>query len=151
MEVLFICGQFLIDGGNWNESRTLRENQHKWPRRGCDHANTRTSEQLDTSTPADKLVFIVLGAMAELERPLIVELVKAGLRSAKAKDKTLGRPRRVEDAHRIASLREQCWGWKKIARELRCDISTVLRVGRNGKKRGSVIPSENSPRSACFQ
>src|SRR5262245_34037138 len=43
------------------------------------------SESIDTSTPAGKLVFTVLGAVAELERSLIVERVKAGLRNAKAK------------------------------------------------------------------
>src|SRR5579859_6977569 len=52
------------------------------------------SEQMDTSTPAGKMVFTVLGAVAELERSLIVERVKAGLRNAKAKGRTLGRPRK---------------------------------------------------------
>jgi DNA invertase Pin-like site-specific DNA recombinase len=48
------------------------------------------SEQMDTSTPAGKMVFTVLGAVAELERSLIVERVKAGLRNALAKGKKLG-------------------------------------------------------------
>ena len=48
------------------------------------------SEQMDTSTPAGKMVFTVLGAVAELERSLIVERVKVGLRNAKAKGKRLG-------------------------------------------------------------
>jgi len=51
------------------------------------------SEQMDTSTPAGKMVFTVLGAVAELERSLIVERVRAGLRNARAKGKKLGRPR----------------------------------------------------------
>ena len=55
------------------------------------------SEQLDTSTPAGKLVFTVLGAVAELERSLTVERVKAGLRNARAKGKRLGRPRVTVD------------------------------------------------------
>src|SRR5262244_301847 len=76
------------------------------------------SEQLDTSTPAGKLVFIVLGAVAELERGLIVERVKAGLRNALAKGKRLGRPRKVLDTARIAGLRAQGIGWKRIAAEL---------------------------------
>src|ERR1700677_5037941 len=59
------------------------------------------SEQVDTSTPMGKCVFTVLGAVAELERSLIVERVKAGLRNARAKGKKLGRPRRVLDAPRI--------------------------------------------------
>ena len=39
------------------------------------------SEQVDTSTPTGKMVFTVLGAVAELERTLIAERVKAGLRA----------------------------------------------------------------------
>lgn len=54
------------------------------------------SEQLDTSTPTGKMVFTVLGAVAELERSLIGERVKAGLRNAKAEGKKLGRPARKE-------------------------------------------------------
>ena len=63
------------------------------------------SEQRDTCTPADKLVFTVLGAVAELERSLIVERVKAGLRNAKAKGIPLGRPQIVVDVRKIATLR----------------------------------------------
>ena len=50
------------------------------------------SESIDTSTPAGKMVFTVLGAVAELERSLIGERVRAGLRNAKAKGAQLGRP-----------------------------------------------------------
>ena len=48
------------------------------------------SEQMDTTTPTGKMVFTVLGAVAELERSLIAERVRAGLRNARAKGKTLG-------------------------------------------------------------
>ena len=48
-------------------------------------------ESLDTSTPAGRMVFTVLGAVAELERSLIAERVRAGLRNARAKGKRLGR------------------------------------------------------------
>src|SRR5712692_2313325 len=53
------------------------------------------SEQVDTSTPTGKMVFTVLGAVAELERSLIVERVKAGMRNARAKGKRIGRPPRT--------------------------------------------------------
>ena len=53
------------------------------------------SEQVDTSTPTGKMVFTVLGAVAELERALIVERVKAGMRNARAKGKRIGRPPRT--------------------------------------------------------
>src|ERR1700728_3268632 len=76
------------------------------------------TEGVDTSTPAGKMVFTVLGAVAELERSLIVERIKAGLRNARAKGKQLGRPKVVSDPARIAALRSQGLGWKKISKEL---------------------------------
>jgi DNA invertase Pin-like site-specific DNA recombinase len=54
------------------------------------------SEQVDTSTPTGKMVFTVLGAVAELERSLIAERVRAGLQNARAKGKRLGRPPKRE-------------------------------------------------------
>jgi DNA invertase Pin-like site-specific DNA recombinase len=92
------------------------------------------SEQMDTSTPAGKMVFTVLGAVAELERSLIVERVKAGLRNAKAKGKVLGRPRKVLDTTRIASLRAQGVGWKRIAVELGVGVGTIYRAVLDGSK-----------------
>jgi DNA invertase Pin-like site-specific DNA recombinase len=98
------------------------------------------SESFDTSTPAGKLVFTVLGAVAELERSLIVERVKAGLRNARAKGKRLGRPRRVVDAHRVASLRAQGIGWKRVAGELGIGVGTLYRFALHGSKiRDTVI------------
>jgi|ERR1700722_17604147 DNA invertase Pin-like site-specific DNA recombinase len=55
------------------------------------------SEQVDTSTPTGKMVFTVLGAVAELERNLIVERLRAGLRHAVSKGKVLGRPKKRVD------------------------------------------------------
>src|SRR6476660_9703946 len=92
------------------------------------------SEQMDTSTPAGKMVFTVLGAVAELERSLIVERVKAGLRNARAKGKRLGRPKRVVDARRIATLRAQGVGWKRIAAEMGIGVGTLYRLAREGSK-----------------
>jgi DNA invertase Pin-like site-specific DNA recombinase len=79
------------------------------------------------------MVFTVLDAVAELERGLIVERVKAGLRNAKAKGKTLRRPRRVLDVKRIASLRAQGIGWKKIAAELGIGVGTIYQANRRAE------------------
>jgi DNA invertase Pin-like site-specific DNA recombinase len=92
------------------------------------------SEQMDTSTPTGKMVFTVLGAVAELERSLIVERVKAGLRNAKAKGKRLGRPKRVVDARRIATLRAQGVGWKRIAAEMGIGVGTLYRLAKESSK-----------------
>src|SRR5258708_10537194 len=61
------------------------------------------SEQVDTSTPTGKMIFTVLGAVAELERSLIAERVRAGLRNARAKGKRLGRPTQHVTATKIAA------------------------------------------------
>jgi DNA invertase Pin-like site-specific DNA recombinase len=50
-------------------------------------------DNLDLTTPSGRLMFQIIGAMAEFERALIHERVKAGLRNARAKGKRLGRPR----------------------------------------------------------
>src|SRR6266481_6922465 len=83
------------------------------------------SEQIDTSTAAGKLVFTVLGAVAELERSLIVERVRMGLRNARAKGKKLGRPPVAVDAVRIARLHAQGRSIREIAEELGYSRSLV--------------------------
>jgi DNA invertase Pin-like site-specific DNA recombinase len=86
------------------------------------------SENVDTTTPTGKMIFTVLGAVAELERSLIAERVRAGLRNARAKGKTLGRPRKVVDAGRIAALRTQGLSWRAIASELGVGLATLHRA-----------------------
>src|ERR1700689_1975860 len=76
------------------------------------------SEQMDTTTPTGKMIFTVLGAVAELERSLIVDRVRAGLRNARAKGKTLGRPLKIVDAAKIGFLRSQGRSVREIAEEL---------------------------------
>jgi DNA invertase Pin-like site-specific DNA recombinase len=76
------------------------------------------SEQVDTSTPTGKMVFTVLGAVAELERSLIAERVKAGLRNARAKGIRLGRPRVHVNATTVATLRAQGRSWRDLTAEM---------------------------------
>jgi DNA invertase Pin-like site-specific DNA recombinase len=86
------------------------------------------TEQMDTTTPAGKMVFTVLGAVAELERSLIAERVRAGLRNARAKGKRLGRPRKTVDTVRIATLRAQGLSLRSIASELGVGLATLHRA-----------------------
>ena len=95
------------------------------------------SEQMDTSTPAGKMVFTVLGAVAELERSLIVERVRAGLRNARSKGKRLGRPRVTVDAARIACLRSSGASWQTITRQLGISAGTAKRAFYNLSKNPS--------------
>ena len=83
------------------------------------------SEQVDTSTPTGKMVFTVLGAVAELERSLIAERVRAGLRNARAKGKRLGRPARHVDPAKVAQLRAQGVPWRRIGAQLGVSPATA--------------------------
>jgi DNA invertase Pin-like site-specific DNA recombinase len=85
-------------------------------------------DNLDLTTPAGRLMFQVIGAMAEFERSLIAERVKAGLRNARAKGKQLGRPRVVVDASRIAALRAQGRSWREICAETGLTKGTAQRA-----------------------
>ncbi len=76
------------------------------------------SEQIDTSTPTGRMIFTVLGAVAELERSLIAERVRAGLRNARAKGKRLGRPCLSVDASKVAALRASGLSYAAIAKRL---------------------------------
>jgi DNA invertase Pin-like site-specific DNA recombinase len=92
------------------------------------------------------MVFTVLGAVAELERSLIVERVRAGLRNAKAKGERLGRPKVILDASKIAKLRAHGLGWKRISHELGVGVRTVLRIAHEARESGS-----ESPKSETFR
>jgi DNA invertase Pin-like site-specific DNA recombinase len=103
------------------------------------------SEQMDTSTPAGKMVFTVLAAVAELERSLIVERVREGLRNARAKGKRIGRPSADVDTSQIASLRAQRVSWREIERRMGVSARTARRAfAARGKN-----PSANAPASAA--
>jgi DNA invertase Pin-like site-specific DNA recombinase len=86
------------------------------------------SEQVDTSTPMGKMVFTVLGAVAELERSLIVERVRAGLRNARAKGKRLGRPRVSVSAAKIQELRTEGLTLRDIATRCHVSKTSVIRA-----------------------
>jgi putative DNA-invertase from lambdoid prophage Rac len=85
-------------------------------------------DNLDLSTPAGRLMFQIIGAMAEFERSLIVERVRSGLKNAKAKGTRLGRPRVAADASRIASLRAQGRSWSQISEKTGLSTGTARRA-----------------------
>lgn len=91
------------------------------------------SENVDTSTPTGKMVFTVLGAVAELERSLIAERVRAGLRNARAKGKRLGRPRKLKGALEITRMRAQGASWRAIGVRLGVSAATALHEAAKGR------------------
>jgi DNA invertase Pin-like site-specific DNA recombinase len=95
------------------------------------------SEQVDTSTPTGKMVFTVLAAVAELERSLIGERVKAGLRNAVAKGRKLGRPPLKalsnSDIQRLRQERRNGGSFKSIAQKHGVSVWTAFQLCRKVK------------------
>ena len=75
-------------------------------------------DNLDLSTPSGRLMFQIIGAMAEFERSLTQERVRAGLRNARAKGKKFDRPRAQVDAGRVVGLRPEGLWWSQVCRIL---------------------------------
>ena len=90
------------------------------------------SEQMDTSTPTGRMIFTVLGAVAELERSLIAERVRAGLRNARAKGKRLGRPRAEVSLSRIRELLAAGQTMEQVGSTFGVSAATVWRRARTG-------------------
>jgi len=85
-------------------------------------------ENIDTSTPLGQALFTIVSAVAQLERDLIRERVKAGLRNARLKGKALGRPPLALDQDWIALLRASGASIREIAAQLEVSTATVHKV-----------------------
>src|SRR5262245_27365717 len=75
------------------------------------------SESIDTSTPIGKMIFTMLGAVAELEHNLIRERVHMGISRARKQGKALNRPRVEVDPRQVAEvaeLRARGFSWNQI-------------------------------------
>jgi DNA invertase Pin-like site-specific DNA recombinase len=98
---------------------------------GC--AFVSLHDNLDLTTPAGRMMFHVIGAMAEFEHELIRERVRAGLAHARSKGQALGRPKirrdRDKDAKVIRQMRADGESYGEIADALGRSKADVYRVG----------------------
>jgi DNA invertase Pin-like site-specific DNA recombinase len=72
-------------------------------------------ENIDTGGPLGRAIIVIIGAIAELERNLIVERVRAGMRRAKLEGRQIGRPKLIFDRAAILRDRERGMSLSKIA------------------------------------
>jgi DNA invertase Pin-like site-specific DNA recombinase len=84
-------------------------------------------ENIDTTSPLGQALFTIVSAVAQLERDLIRERVRAGLRNARAKGKKFGRPRAQIDAARVAELRREGLSWSQVCRTLNVSKGSAQR------------------------
>jgi len=82
-------------------------------------------ENMDTGSPLGQALFTIVAAIAQLERDIIVERINAGVRNARAKGVTLGRPKRIVDREKIIKLLAEGMSRHKIADKLGISYTTV--------------------------
>jgi len=88
-------------------------------------------ENIDTSSPLGEAIFTIISAMSKLERDIIAERVKGGLRKAKANGKRLGRPKSDVDTDKVIEYRKQNKSIRQIAKELGLSNNLVYRTLQN--------------------
>jgi DNA invertase Pin-like site-specific DNA recombinase len=92
-------------------------------------------ENLATNTPLGQAVFVIVAAVAQLERDLICERVSAGIRNARANGKRLGRPRQHVDIDRVMEMRASGMSLERIAAALKIGYGTIReRLDANRRK-----------------
>ena len=88
-------------------------------------------DNIDMTTPAGRLMFNVIAAMAQFERELICERVRAGMAAARARGKHVGRQPIVVEPGQVAKLKASGATWEDVSDVLGCSISTCQRAYRN--------------------
>jgi DNA invertase Pin-like site-specific DNA recombinase len=91
-------------------------------------------EALDTLTPMGQAMFTIIAAMAELERSVIRDRVRAGLDYARKhgtkSGRSIGRPKVIFQRDQVKALRAQGRSWREIARIMGVSIASVRRAGK---------------------
>ncbi len=97
-------------------------------------------ENIDTSSPLGSAIFTIISAVAQLERDIIAERVKAGLRRAKENGKKLCRPKVKVDLDQVKALHSQGYSTRAIAQELGLTKSTAANLVK-------IVANTENPRS----
>jgi DNA invertase Pin-like site-specific DNA recombinase len=87
-------------------------------------------EQIDTSGPLGKAIMTIVAAIAELERSLIIERVKSGLRRARLEGRHIGRKPLALDTAAIIGDRAKGMSFRQVAKAHQISTATVRRVLR---------------------
>jgi len=98
-------------------------------------------EQLDTGGPLGRAVVIIIGAIAELERNLIIERVRAGMRRARLEGRHIGRKPLALDRAAILRGREQGHSLGQLAKNHRVSRATIHRVLQGSVPKGLEKPA----------
>ena len=97
-------------------------------------------ENIDTGGPLGRAIVVIIGAIAELERNLIIERVRSGMRRAKLEGRNIGRQPLDLDREAIIRDRKRGQSLGQIAKAYRISRATVHRVVHNQIPANSTVP-----------
>src|SRR5664280_2160989 len=118
----------------WASDRIARSVKHfldvldELNRTGVEYVSFR--ENIDTGGPLGRAIIVIVGAIAELERSLIVERVRAGMRRARLEGQRIGRAPLVLDNLAIQQDRQRGQSIRQIAKGHSVSTATIQRVLR---------------------
>ena len=98
-------------------------------------------EQIDTGGPLGRAIVIIVGAVAELERNLIIERVRAGMRRARLEGRHIGRKPLALDRAAILRGRQQGHSLGQLAKNHRVSRATIHRVLQGSVPKGLEKPA----------
>ena len=116
----------------WRFDRFARSTKHlilaleEFKNLGIDFVSYQ--ENIDTSSPLGSAIFTIISAVAQLERDIIAERVKAGLRRAKERGKRIGRPKISVDKGEIRRLRAGGHSLREISEQVGISHTKVAQV-----------------------
>ena len=102
-------------------------------------------ENIDTGGPLGRAIIVIIGAIAELERNLIIERVRAGMRRAKLEGQRIGRPRLEVDRQAVLHDRARGHSLAELAKTYRISRASVARVLQQSGPAGDLPARLLSP------
>lgn len=100
-------------------------------------------EAVDTSGPLGRAMVVIVGAIAELERNLIVERVKAGMRRARLEGRQIGRARLDLDREQVVLDRRSRMSLTQVAKKHNISRASGCRLMKEAK--GNTNPAVLTP------
>ena len=110
-------------------TRHLVNALHEFRHLGIDFCSY--SESIDTSSPMGEAMFSVIGAVAQLERDITRERVRAGVARARARGKRLGRPKKVFRRDQVEQLRSEGLSFRQIGKRLGISPALAFNLCQN--------------------
>jgi DNA invertase Pin-like site-specific DNA recombinase len=102
-------------------------------------------ENIDTSGPLGRAMLTIIGAIAELERSLIVERVKAGMRRAKLEGRRIGRAPLIINREQVVADRRSGMSLTRVAKKHRISRASVCRLAARSSVASAASPFQVTP------